>query len=145
MSEWQDIKTAPKEGKNRYKDPAPKIDILAKMWMGPSGEDRFEFRRFADCHWSGGDSMTNRKGGWKGVEDGYLAVAWMLIPEIPKEWPPKVERAPLTFIHCLLGPGNCVNSLVCAQTKCCMPSPLAGAYAPDAVDGNQPADEDIQF
>lgn len=73
---WQPIATAPKYGKSRYERGA-KIDILAKTWLRTV--DKFDFRRFPDCYWN--DEM------WQGVDEGWLAVAWMPIPEIPTSYP----------------------------------------------------------
>ncbi len=80
MTIWKPIDKAPKMGPVLHK-----IDILGKIWNRDS--DTFVFRRFTDCYWSIGDQMTNRKPGWKGLDDGFRAVAYMEIPEIPKEYP----------------------------------------------------------
>ena len=76
--EWRSIETAPRDDRN-------KIDVLAKCWL--RDRDAFVFARFPDCHWDAGDTMTNRKPRWAGVDANWLAVAWMSLPEIPAEWP----------------------------------------------------------
>ncbi len=89
LQEWRDIKTAPKSGP----DPTVlKIDILAKIWLQES--DKFEYRRFPDCYWQKASSVfndkdpwTGLKDHWAGVDEGWRVVAWLPVPEIPKEWP----------------------------------------------------------
>lgn len=85
---WQPIETAKKKGeRGRYGDwtPAPHIDILAKFW--DIDTDKFVFGRFTNCYWDNGDDMTNRKGSWRGVDQGWRPVAWMPIPPIPESYP----------------------------------------------------------
>lgn len=79
---WQDISTAPKYD-GCIGNIGPKIDILAKIWIAK--KDEFEFKRFTDCYWR--EKFDNTPARWRGVEDGWHAVAWMPIPKIPKQWP----------------------------------------------------------
>lgn len=72
---WQPVNTAPKDG--------TKIDILAKCWM--SENDRFVYRRFTDCFWTYGDSMTGRNARWIGVDVSYCPTHWMPLPDMPNE------------------------------------------------------------
>jgi hypothetical protein len=74
MSEWQPIETAPKDGTN--------IDLWAKRWR--SDNDGFFYRRFPECYWSNGDSMTNRHANWVHLEEGWYPTHWMPEPEPPK-------------------------------------------------------------
>ncbi len=71
---WQPIETAPKD---------VKIDILARYWVWDS--DKFEFRRFPDCRWSQGDTMTGIKPYWSGLDKGWRAVGWMPLPPMKME------------------------------------------------------------
>jgi hypothetical protein len=80
-SPWRPIATAPPtDGRTNVR-----IDILAKMWR-PKVDD-FLYVRFPDCYWAHGDSTTNRRPRWHGVEDGWRAVAWMPTPPIPESYP----------------------------------------------------------
>jgi len=66
---WKPIDAAPK---NDF------IDILAKNWLPAT--DGFVFRRFPDCRFNPGDTMTGRKPYWGGVDDNWRPVAWMPRP-----------------------------------------------------------------
>ena len=72
-SEWQPIETAPKNG--------TRIDLWAKAWL--PAFDRFEFRRFADCYWSKGDTMCNVKAAWAGLDREWRPTHWMPLPSPP--------------------------------------------------------------
>ena len=70
---WQPIETAPKNG--------TRIDLWAKSWL--PAFDRFEFRRFADCYWSKGDTMCNVKAAWAGLDREWHPTHWMPLPSPP--------------------------------------------------------------
>lgn len=70
---WEPIATAPKDG--------TRIDIWAKCWL--ADRDRFVARRFTDCFWTKGDSMTNRREGWSNVDTSHYATHWMPITPGP--------------------------------------------------------------
>jgi len=72
--EWQPIETAPTDG--------TVIDITAKCWMFYS--DTFKVRRFPDCYWTKGDSMSGRNEHWVNVDNGWRPTHWMPRPEPPK-------------------------------------------------------------
>jgi len=81
-SPWRDISEAPKYDRtNRGR--VVYIDILAKIWL--KDKDTFEFKRFPNCYWR--DKFDNTSAHWLGVPEDWRAVAWMPIPEIPKQWP----------------------------------------------------------
>lgn len=77
---WRDISSAPKQ---HHQHDFYRIAILAKIWI--SSKDEFEFKRFTDCVWH--EKFENTPAHWQGVENGWRAVAWMPIPETPKQWP----------------------------------------------------------
>ena len=70
---WQPIETALKDG--------TKIDLWAKAWL--PAFDRFEFRRFADCWWWEGDSMSNRSPQWMELSRDWHPTHWMPLPAPP--------------------------------------------------------------
>ena len=70
---WQPIETAPKDG--------TRIDLWAKSWL--PAFDRFEFRRFADCYWSKGDTMCNVKAAWTGLDREWHPTHWSPLPSPP--------------------------------------------------------------
>ena len=70
---WQPIETVPKDG--------TRIDLWAKSWL--PAFDRFEFRRFADCYWSKGDTMCNVKAAWAGLDREWHPTHWMPLPSPP--------------------------------------------------------------
>lgn len=74
---WQPIETAPKDGTN--------IDLWAKCWI--AGDDSFMWRRFADCYWTKGDSMTNHSSYWVRMDTGWYPTHWMPIPDGPADVP----------------------------------------------------------
>jgi hypothetical protein len=78
---WRPIKTAPKPRSSG--DKVIRIDILAKVWIRES--DSFKYKRFTDCYWKLYEN--NVQNNWHGVDETYHAVAWMPVPELPKEWP----------------------------------------------------------
>jgi hypothetical protein len=73
VSDWQPIETAPKKGE--------RVDLCAKMWR--AHDDGFDVRRFPDCYWTNGDSMTNRNAHWVHLDSGWRPTHWMLPPEPP--------------------------------------------------------------
>lgn len=76
MSPWLPIEQIP--------DKRLKIDILAKRWKADT--DSWELSRFVSCRWI--EPIRSSDGGkWGGVPDGWRAVAYMIEPEIPKQWP----------------------------------------------------------
>lgn len=70
---WQPIETAPKDG--------TRLDLWAKSWL--PAFDRFEFRRFADCYWSKGDTMCNVKAAWTGLDREWHPTHWRHLPSPP--------------------------------------------------------------
>lgn len=72
--EWQSIETAPKDG--------TRVDLWAKTWL--PAFDKFESRRFSDCYWTKGDSMTNRHAMWAGMDSNFHATHWMPLPSPPQ-------------------------------------------------------------
>jgi hypothetical protein len=69
MTDWQPIETAPKRDSN-----SPEVDLWAKCWV--ARDDKFVFRRFPDCSWSG----TR----WMGLSPEWRATHWRQLPEPPK-------------------------------------------------------------
>lgn len=71
--DWQPIETAPKDG--------TRVDLYGKCWI--ADDDKFIGARFPACYWTRGDSMTNHKARWVGVEMGWHPTHWMPIPGAP--------------------------------------------------------------
>jgi hypothetical protein len=72
---WQPIDTAPKDG--------TRVDLWAKMWQVYN--DEFTGKRFADCYWTNGDSMSGRHAHWRELDPSWRPTHWMPLPEPPSD------------------------------------------------------------
>ncbi len=77
MSEWQSIESAQKDG--------TRADLWAKTWLAE--HDKFIGRRFPNCYWTNGDSMTNRRASWVNLDSGWVPTHWMPLPQPPENAP----------------------------------------------------------
>lgn len=90
MSEWQDVKTAPRGGTNRGGglEDGPVIDLFGKRWNHET--DKFEYRRFTDMYYGYG---LDGHGSWMRAghsassdriyADKWRITHWMPVPTLP--------------------------------------------------------------